>query len=140
MSNKLIKYKYRNKSFAGYGLNKFRNFLQSPNCECGCGEKANVILKDKKELFGFMNGLLLDNNCDCCAIFAHSYDGNLYTAIKCVVEEENTDENDDDSSVKFFGVKDDCLTFFQELDAEIGLHCYGLMIETKRGEWEIIED
>ena len=31
------------------------------------------------------------------------------------------------------------MDFFQEMDAQIGLHCYSLMIETKQGEWKIIE-
>lgn len=141
MSNKLIKYKFRNESFAGYGLNKFKNFIQSPICECGCGGKCSLLLKNREELFGFMYNLLMDNECDCCAIFAHAYDGDMYAAIKCMSDEEDIDmDNEDETPVKFFGAKDDYMEFFQEWDGEVGFHCYGLMIETKKGEWKVIED
>ena len=136
MSNKLIKYKFRNESFAGYGLNKFKNFMSTPECDCGCGSKGKLLIKENEELFGFMNAILMDNECDCCAIFAHAYDENMYVAIKCIYDDEELDE--DETPVKFFGVKND-MDFFQEMDAQIGLHCYSLMIETKQGEWKIIE-
>lgn len=136
MSNKLIKYKFRNESFAGYGLNKFKNFMSAPECDCGCGGKGKLLLGDTKELFGLMNAVLMDNECDCCAIFAHAYDENMYVAIKYICGDE---ELDDETPVKFFSIKND-MDFFQEMDAQIGLHCYGLMIEAKQGEWKIIED
>lgn len=137
MSNKLIKYKFRNESFAGYGLNKYKNFMQSPVCECGCGGSCSLLLNDKKELFGFMHTMLMESDCDCCAIFAHAYDGNLYVAIKCMLDDE---DSQDDMPVKFFGAKDDYIEFFQEWDGEVGFHCYGLMIETQKGKWKVIED
>ena len=84
-----------------------------------------------------MYNLLMDNECDCCAIFAHAYDGDMYAAIKCISDEE---DNEDETPVKFFGAKDDYMEFFQEWDGEVGFHCYGLMIETKIGEWKVIED
>ena len=138
MSNKIIKYKSKKENFASYGLNKFKNFMQSPVCECGCGGSYSILLKNREELFGLMNNLLMDNDCDCCAIFAHAYDGNLYTAIKCISDEESS--NEDDTPVKFFGAKDDYLDFFQEWDGEVGFHCYGLMIETEKGKWKVIEN
>lgn len=144
MSNKLIKYKFRNESFAGYGLNKYKNFLSAPMCECGCGEPCNLVLRDTKELFGFMNTMLFENDCDCCAIFAHSYDGKMYAAIKYIADESEDDMTldhvNEKESVKFFGIDVEDLEFFQEWDATLGLHCYGLLIETKKGNWKIIED
>ena len=50
------------------------------------------------------------------------------------------DYEDGEVVIKLLGTTDNNLTFFQELDAEFGFHCYGLMIETKKGEWKIIED
>ena len=135
MNNKLIKYKFRNESFAGYGLNKFKNFMQAPKCDCG--GNCKIILKETKDLFGFMNQVLTDNECDCCAIFAHTYDEKMYAAIKCIYEGKEV--NEDETIVDFFGVDND-LEFFQEMDAKIGLHCYGLMIETEKGKWKVIED
>lgn len=144
MSNKLIKYKFRNEYFSGYGLNKFKNFLQAPECDCGCDGKGVLLLNGKKDLFGFMNAMLLDNKCGCCAIFAHSYDNKMYAGIKCVEYDEDgeiiNDSSEDGTPVKFFTVDDDYYEFFQELDANIGLYCYGLIIETNKGQWKIIED
>ena len=69
-------------------------------------------------------------DCDCCAVFAHSYDGKMFAAIKCIGEDMDLDE--EETPVKFLGVDEDYLEFFQELDGEIGFHCYGLIIETKK--------
>lgn len=137
MENNIIKYKFRNESFAGYGLNKFRNFMSAPECDCGCGGKGKILFNETNELFGFMNQVLMDNECDCCAIFAHTYDEKMYAAIKCIYEGKEV--NKDETIVDFFGVDND-LEFFQEMDAKIGLHCYGLMIETEKGKWKVIED
>ena len=133
MSNKLIK--FRNESFAGYGLDKNKNFLQAPKCECGCGGSCSVLLKNREELFSLMYDLLEDNECDCCAVFAHSYDENFYVAIKTDV----MIDDEDDEPIKFFGIEND-LDFFRDWADNVGLHCYGLLIEHKRGSWKIIEN
>ena len=129
MSNKLIK--FRPEWFAGYGLAKEKNFLQSPECECGCGGKVSLLLKDTKELFGFMFNMLMENDCEHCGLFAHAFDGNMYAALKV--------ENESGEPVLFFAQQGN-MKFFKELDDEIDLHCYGLIIETRKGEWKIIED
>lgn len=130
MSNKLIK--FRPEWFGAYGLDKEKNFLQAPECECGCGGKASLVLKDRKELFQFMNSMLLENDCDHCAIFAHAFDGSMYVAMKV--------ENETDDPVLFFAIEETDLGFFREWDDEVQFHCYGLLIETKKGLWKIIED
>ena len=141
MSNKLIKYKFRNEYFAAYGLNKFKNFLNAPICECGCGNKTHILLKDDEALLNLTGQLLSEHDCENCAIFAHSYDNKLYATVKCLeFDEEDDDYEDGEVVIRLLGTTDDNLTFFQELDAEFGFHCYGLMIETKKGEWKIIED
>ena len=91
MSNKLIK--FRPEWFGAYGLDKDKNFLCAPVCECGCGEKA-VLLLDNQNLFSFMFNVLMENECNHCAIFAHAFDGNMYAALKV--------ENKDDEPVMFF--------------------------------------
>ena len=123
--------KFRPEWFNAYGLDKEKNFLQAPICECGCGEKAVLLLKDKKELFAFMFNMLMENDCNHCAIFTYAFDGTMYAALKV--------ENESDDPVLFFGQKNN-MDFFKEWDDELDFHCYGLMIETKRGEWKIIED
>lgn len=140
MSNKLIKGKFRAKCFEAYGLNNFRNFLAAPECECGCGSKGVLILEDTKDLFGFMNDMLEEHECNHCAIFAHTFDDKMYVAIKLDEVEAREYDDPEEYPIKFLGIEETDMTFFKEVDAEFGLHCYGLMIQNKDGNWEIIED
>lgn len=140
MSNKLIKGKFRAKCFEAYGLNNYRNFLCAPECDCGCGGKGSLILKDTKELFGFMHNMLAENECNQCAIFAHAYNDEMFAVIKVDNVEGYDESNPDEYPIKFFGIKATDMDFFKEWDAEIRLHCYGLMIQNKDGNWDIIED
>ena len=130
MTDNMIK--FRPEWFGAYGLDKDKNFLQAPLCECGCGEKMSLVLEDIKDLFQFMSMMLMENDCNYCGIFAYAFDGSMYTALKI--------ENETDDPVLFFQIKESDLGFFREWDDELGLHCYGLIIETQRGLWKIIED
>lgn len=130
MTDNMIK--FRPEWFGAYGLDKNKNFLQAPLCECGCGEKASLVLEDIKELFQFMNAMLMENDCNHCAIFAYAFDGCMYAALKV--------ENETDDPVLFFQIQESDLGFFREWDDELDLHCYGLIIETRNGLWKIIEN
>ena len=130
MTDNMIK--FRPEWFSAYGLDKNKNFLQSPLCECGCGEKMSLVLEDIKDLFQFMHAMLMENDCNHCGIFAYAFDGSMYAALKV--------ENETDDPVLFFQIKESDLGFFREWDDELELHCYGLIIETQRGLWKIIED
>lgn len=130
MTDNMIK--FRPEWFSAYGLDKNKNFLQSPLCECGCGEKMSLVLEDIKDLFQFMYAMLMENDCNHCGIFAYAFDGSMYTALKV--------ENETDDPVLFFQIKESDLGFFREWDDELELHCYGLIIETRKGLWKIIED
>ena len=132
MNQNIKTIKFRPEWFGAYGLNKNKNFLQAPLCECGCGEKANLVLKTDKDLFRFMNMMLLENDCNHCAIFAYAFDGSMHAALKF--------ENETDDPVMLFKIEETNLGFFKEWDDELDLHCYGLIIETKNGLWKIIED
>ena len=130
MTDNMIK--FRSEWFGAYGLDKNKNFLQAPLCECGCGEKMSLVLETNKDLFQFMNEMLIENDCNHCGIFAYAFDGSMYAALKV--------DNETDDSVLFFQIKESDLGFFREWDDELELHCYGLIIETQRGLWKIIED
>ena len=130
MTDNMIK--FRPEWFTAYGLDKDKNFLQSPLCECGCGEKMSLVLEDIKDLFQFMYAMLMENDCNHCGIFAYAFDGSMYAALKV--------ENETDNPVLFFQIKESNLGFFREWDDELELHCYGLIIETRKGLWKIIED
>lgn len=124
--------KFRSEWFEAYGLDKEKNFLQAPVCECGCGSKAVLLLSDREELFGFMYSMLMENECNYCGIFAHAYDNSMYVAIKVGENEEEP--------VKFYGLDETDMNFFKEWDDKLELHCYGLLIESKRGKWKIVEE
>ena len=130
MTDNMIK--FRPEWFGAYGLDKNKNFLQAPLCECGCGEKMNLVLEDIKDLFQFMNVVLMENGCNHCGIFAYAFDGSMYDALKV--------ENETDDPVLFFQIKESDLGFFREWDDELELHCYGLLIETRKGLWKIVEN
>jgi len=135
---KLIK--FRAKCFEGYGLNKFRNFLSAPECDCGCGGKGSLILEDTKDLFGFAHAVLSDNECDHCAVFAHAYNDEMFAIVKIDDVEGYDVENPEEYPIKFFSIKETDMDFFREFDADFGLHCYGLMIQRYDGNWDIIEE
>lgn len=130
MTDNMIK--FRPEWFGAYGLDKNKNFLQSPLCECGCGEKMSLVLEDIKDLFQFMYAMLMENDCNHCGIFAYAFDGSMYAALKV--------ENETDDPVLFFQIKESDLGFFREWDDELELHCYGLLIETRKGLWKIVEN
>ena len=137
MSKKTVKFRAR--CFEGYGLNKFRNFMSAPECECGCGGKGYLVLETEEDLFGAMHGILADHDCNQCAIFAHAYNDEMYAAIK-LSDVEEYDGEVKECPINFLGVKKTDMDFFRELDAEFCLHCYGLMIQRHDGTWEIIEE
>lgn len=75
--------------------------------------------------------VLMTYDCDRCAIFAHTFVGDKYVAIKSA---NNTNE-----PVLFFQTDEDYIDFFEDWADELDLCCYGLMTEVKPGEWKIIE-
>lgn len=138
-------YNTRIHSFEVYGLNKFKNLLCAPVCDCGCGGKASLILENVHKLFGFGYNVLSEEECGCCAIFAHGLDGKMWAIVK-LVNEENSDYDYDQAydpntcPIRFLGIDETDYDFFRELDADFGLHCYGLMIQNKDGNWDIVEE
>lgn len=121
--------KFRIEKFSAYGLNAFRNFMSAPDCDCGCG---GIMLDDNDEVFGFMNAMLQEHDCECSAIFAIDYDGAMYAG---VLEPECEED-----SIHIMGIPNTNMDFFADIDAEFRLCCYGLMIEIEPGVWKIVEE
>lgn len=137
--------KVRVEAFEAYGLNSFRNFLIAPHCDCGCSTPASLLLRTRKELFGFMGGMVLEHGDPDGAIFAVGYDDKMYACMMNPRYEEwlltnEEDEKTDIDPVIILGTQDLQMDFFKEIDAEFGLCCYGLIIETKPGHWHIVEN
>lgn len=143
--NNVIKANFRAKCFEAYGLNNFRNFLFAPECECGCGAKAQLILENPEDIFGFSYATLSEYDCECCAIFAYDFDGNMYAIVKDETDIEEVYDYDqeydpDECPIKFLGIDETDMEFFKEIDATFRLCCYGLIIQNANGNWDIIED
>jgi len=92
-------------------------------------------IENKDELLGFMASMPEENYCIHCAMFAHAFDGKMYAVIKSQHIDIETDE-----PVLCFMNEKTKMDFFGRWDSEFVFHCYGLVIETKKGEWKIIED
>lgn len=118
-------------NFILYGLNRYRNFLHAPICECGCGEKMYVQLEDEDEVVDFCCEMLAMSGCLSPGMFAVFQNG-TYLAVAF-----DYDEEEEDLSIVVGKRKD--MHFFSEFDAEFGLHCYGLICEVRPGEWMIQE-
>jgi hypothetical protein len=136
---KLVKeniFLFRPEWFSAYGLDKEKNFLQSPvcECECGCGGKCVILLDDFDALTGFAVNVLMENDCDHCAIFTHGIDDKLYAFVKMLDE-------DDEIVISYIMCDEGAdFGFFKSIDDEFEFHCYGLLIETQIGQWKIIEN
>lgn len=82
-----------------------------------------------------MIDMLCENDCTHCAVFAHALNGKMYAAVKSGKLDIETDE-----PVLYFVADNTNMKFFKNWDKEFGFHYYGLITETKKGQWKIIED
>ena len=137
LDDKLLNYKIKIDEFAMRGLNKYRNILTAPDCDCGCGGKGNLFFESRDELIGFCGSLLMDIDCDNCAIFLVHNDGLQEMILKSL----EWDEEDKDvyPQISSLTSKLNQADLFAEMDAEFGLHCYGMMIEQDDNVWAICE-
>lgn len=117
-------------NFAYYGLDKSKNFLQAPICECGCGEYMNIILKDDSDICSLMYELLTENDCNHCAIFVVKNDGTVILGAKL-------DDDIQAYNCKIDGSKKDC---FKEIQETWEWHCYGLLEQADEESYRIIMD
>lgn len=133
-------YQYKVDEFAMRSLNKYKNFLSAPECECGCGGKAMPILEDD-DVYEFCGCALSDIECENCAIFLIHKDGKQEIVHKHSYWDEETD--DEEISIDVLSTKnkkDDLeIDFFAKLDATLQFHHYALMIEHDDNAWEICE-
>lgn len=122
-----------NVTFDMCGLDAERNMLSAPLCDCGCGRKMNICLETSEDIDDFCSFTVSDSDCEFCACFAISCDNEIYCAIRC--EEDiyhvHTDTLDDIKDIK---------DSIGGMVNELGLHCYGLIVEKEPGVWKIVED
>jgi hypothetical protein len=113
------------------GLDPEWNFMQAPECECGCGEKCSICLKNDDEALSFCKTMVYENNeCNKCTVFAITKENMLLGAIK----------QDDD--IYCFKSKDPIkyMSDIGEIFDELELHCYGLIVWNGEGLYRIVEE
>lgn len=133
-----LSYTLKVNEFAMRGLNKYKNILSAPECDCGCGGKGKPIFDNKDDLYNFCGTVLENNGCENSAIFLIHKDGKQEIVYGHVEYDEVSKENLYISTL-LSGKKDTPADFFAKFDADVGLHCYGLMIEKDGNSWEICE-
>ena len=135
-----FKYQYKVDEFAMRSLNKYKNFLTAPDCECGCGDKSMTILEDD-DVYDFCGCVLSDIECDNCAIFLVHKDGKQEIVHKHIIWDEDTD--DEEVSIDVLSTKnkkDDLeIDFFAKVDAMLQFHHYALLLERDNNVWDICE-
>lgn len=133
MSNKLIKFAWNleNITFRMCGLDKEKNFLESPKCECGCNGKTYLILNSKEEATDLIWQLVADNDCNYCAVFVILADNSMVFAYRY-------GEDIDEISVYETNKIEDYSDIGKVAD-ELELHCYGLITHVKENQYSIIE-
>ena len=130
-----FKYQYKVDEFAMRSLNKFRNFMSAPDCECGCGGKMMPILNTPDDLYEFCGAALHQHGCYDSAIFLVHKDG---TQEIVLADSEYDEEKDEMEIIGIRVFQDQDINAFAHADAGLRLCCYGLMIEHD-GSWEICE-
>lgn len=116
-------------TFRSCGLDISNNQLRAPICNCGCGGRMNMILKDDKSVADFIGGMLYEIDCDHCAIFAIKNNGNLIFGQK-------TDED-----IICYQLKINNATFkISEMQQTFKFHCYGILQQVDETSWKIVMD
>lgn len=133
MSNRLIKFSWNldNITFRMCGLDKEKNFLVSPQCECGCGGKTYLLINSKEDASNLAWQLVENNDCNCCAVFIIMEDNSMVFAYK-------HGENIDDISVYETNKIED-YSDIGKMANELELHCYGLIVHVKENQYSIVE-
>lgn len=116
-------------TFHSCGLNPKNNILEAPTCPYGCGERANLILKNDKEVSDFIGSMLAETDCHHCAIFAIKQNGDLIFGQK-------TDED-----IICYAAKDGkAIETIIDLNEQLNFHCYGLLQQVDDDLYAIIMD
>ena len=111
------------------GLDPDFNFLEAPMCDCGCGGKGRLCLENDDDVKDFCCGMVSENDCDHCTVFAINEDNYLIAAIR------------DEDDIYVIQTKEpvDNYKMIGEMFDEMQLHCYGLIVYVGDGLYKIVE-
>lgn len=119
-----------NVTFGMCGLDKERNILSAPLCECGCGTKMNIWLETEEDIYNYCDTAVSNNEYDDCICFALSCEGSIYCAIR-------------DGEDIYHGYTDTIEDFKHNIGGLANGLClrhYGLIAEIEPGIWKIVEE
>lgn len=116
-------------TFAYYGLDKDKNFLQAPLCECGCGHYANLVLEDDDDICGFMHAMLEEHECNHCAIFTVKGGDEVLMGIKS-----------DDGIKCWKCMAEGRENLFKDIQDGYQFHCYGFLEQVGDNLYRILMD
>lgn len=121
---------FRNLKLKDFGLDSEYNMLCAPVCECGCGEKMNILLADDDDIYGFCYELVDIQDCNYCVVFAINEKNEMLGAIKYDGEIECVGSD---------GVIEDYANIGLMFD-DLELHQYGIIVNVGDGEYKILEE
>lgn len=116
-------------TFAYYGLDKRKNFLQAPICTCGCGHYANLILKNDDDVCSFMHTMLEEWDCSHCAIFTVKNGNEVLMGVKL------------EDDIKCYKCVAEChRDLFKDIQNDFEFHCYGILEQVDANSYRIVMD
>lgn len=121
-----------NITFDMCGLDKEKNFLQAPLCECGCGNYMDICAYDD-EITDICEQLVEVNDCNHCGVFSITSRNNCVFALKMY------DDETDEVVIDVF--QKDVINDYGDIGKiadELELHCYGLLVCKKPGLYRIV--
>jgi hypothetical protein len=121
---------FKNLKLKDFGLNSEYNMLCAPVCECGCGEKMNVLLESDDDIYDFCYELVDTQDCNYCVAFAINEKNEMLGAIKYDGEIECVGSD---------GVIEDYADIGLMFD-DLELHQYGIIVNVGDGEYKILEE
>lgn len=125
-------WKFDNITFDMCELDKEKNFLQAPICECGCGGYMDICAYDD-EISDICEQIVEANDCNHCGIFAITSRNNCIFALKMY-----DDEVDEVVINAFQKYAIDDYGDIGKIANELELHCYGLLVCKKPGLYRIV--
>ena len=121
---------FRNLKLKDFGLDSEYNMLCAPVCECGCGEKMNILLADNDDIYGFCYELVDIQDCNYCVVFAINEKNKMLGAIKY---------NGEIYCIRLKNISEDYLQVGGMFD-DLELHQYGIIVCVGDGEYKILEE
>lgn len=122
---------FKNLKLKDFGLDPEYNMLCAPVCECGCGEKMNVLLEsDDDDLLDFCYNMVDIQECNYCVVFAINEKNKMVAAVKIDGEIECVGSD---------GVIEDYADIGLMFD-DLELHQYGIIVNVGDGEYKILEE